>query len=125
MPLWVESRLISSDGQYCAGVFKNRRAANVIPLSNVGHSNIRVFQQRIYFSDLSGIELGLSASCAPSGADSSQASMRPFPDQVALELSQRSKHMEHRLARSTAGLDLLGDRFEGNAATFQVTYDAR
>lgn len=50
--------------------------------------------------------------------------MRPFPNQVALELGQRSEHVENQLAGNTTGFYFLNDRFKGNPTCLHVIHDA-
>ena len=49
--------------------------------------------------------------------------MRPFPNQISLELRQRREHMKNQLARCAAGFDFLSQTFKRDTALLKIGHD--
>jgi hypothetical protein len=61
-----------------------------------------------------------AASAAATGARRDQARLGPLADEVALELGQRPKHMEHQFAGARRRIELFLKTLQANAALRQV-----
>ena len=89
-------------------------------LGHVAHRQLALFHQRARRGDVACLERRRASALASAAACLGEAGGGAFADQGALELRDRSEHMEHQHAAWRGGVDALGQRHQPDAAFLEL-----